>query len=83
MGTVDSATVVSKEDPVWIESETQVLLCKASSQAERNSQLGNQLQWGAQLTSQARAQMEQMLLAHQRSGLDPFHFNINFKSWLH
>ena len=63
VGTVESATIVPKEDPVWTESETQVLLCKASNQAERISQLSKQLQFGAQLTSQARGQMEQMLLA--------------------
>ena len=39
VGTVESATIVPKEDPVWTESETQVLLCKASIQAERISQL--------------------------------------------
>ena len=63
VGTVESATIVPKEDPVWTESETQVLLCKASNQAERISQLSKQLQFRAQLTSQARGQMEQMLLA--------------------
>ena len=63
VGTVESATVVPKEDPVWTESETQALFCKASNQVERNSQLSKQLQFGAQLTSQARGQMEQMLLA--------------------
>ena len=41
----------------------QVLLYKANNQAERIGQLSKQLQFGAQLTSQARGQMEQVLLA--------------------
>ena len=63
VGRVELATIVLNKDPLWTESEMQVLLCKASNQAERISQLSKQLQFGAQLTSQAKGQMEQMLLA--------------------
>ena len=63
VGTVEPATIVPKEDPVWTESETQVLLCQASNQTERNCQLEKQLQFGTQFTPETRGQMEQMLLA--------------------
>ena len=36
-----------EEDSVWVESGTQVLLCQASNQTERNNQLKEQLQFGA------------------------------------
>ena len=61
--TVEPGTIVPEEDPVWVESGTQVLLCQASNQKERNNQLKEQLQFGAQLAPQARGQIEQMLLA--------------------
>ena len=37
VGTVELATIVPKEDPVWTEPETQVLLCQASNQTEEQS----------------------------------------------
>ena len=63
VGSVEPAVLVSEDDPVWEDSETQVLMCQTRSMSERYEQLKEQLQIGAQLAPQERDQMEQMLLA--------------------
>ena len=62
-GLLEAMKDYQRKAPVWTEPERQVLLCQASNQTERNSQLKKQLQFGTQLTPETRGQMEHMLLA--------------------
>ena len=62
VGSVDPTNIVPENDPLWEDTEAQVLLCQARTEAERSAEVKKQLQLGLDLTPQERDQMETMLL---------------------
>ena len=62
VGSVELADIVPEDDPVWEDSEVQVLLCQATNEAERREELKKHLQFGSDIVSQERDQMKTMLL---------------------
>ena len=58
MGSVELVDIVPEDDPVWEDSEVQVLLCQATNEAERREELKKQLRFGSDIVSQERDQME-------------------------
>ena len=39
MGSIELADIVPEDDPVWEDTEAQVLLCQATNEAERREEL--------------------------------------------
>ena len=51
MGSVELADIVPEDDPVWEDTEAQVLSCRATNEAERRQELKKQLQFGSDIVS--------------------------------
>ena len=62
MGSIELTDIVPEDDPVWEDTEAQVVLCQATNEVERREELRNQLRFGLDIASQERYQMETMLL---------------------